>query len=342
MVVRSFGRRWTQPYDASLTLTRYNPNTICYRRNDNGYIFCEDGGGASTVQAVTIVRGNGQRLVFAPSGNGYINDADVNDRVTPAYAGDGTTILGWTYIAADGDSTERYDANGKLLTITTRGGNTRQITYSSGASNDTSAGRYPATAPICPNIQPGPPLPAGQLLCVTNTWGRQIQFEYDNQSRISKALDPNGQAYLYAYDGPSGGCTTFSGDTSNLACTANNLTSVTYPDSTTRTYYYNEAAQINNGAACANMTVIGNGFGHLRNALTGIVDETGRATPLVLRLPDRPPPPSTRAAWTKSPYPTIPSPTPMASPPPLSHTTWVIPPTRKPQCAPTASKPSWA
>ncbi|WP_188567229.1 RHS repeat protein [Undibacterium terreum] len=111
------------------------------------------------------------------------------------------------------------------------------------------------------------------LLCVTDSWGRQVQFEYDAKSRIAKFYDPANLVYSYEYDGASGGCTT--PDANNRACAANNLTRITYPDGKTKTYHYNEAAQINGGTACANTVQIGNGFGSLLNSLTGITDENG-------------------------------------------------------------------
>ena len=60
------------------------------------------------------------------------------------------------------------------------------------------------------------------------------------------------------------------------ACSANNLTKVTYPDGTSRQYLYNESAHINNGSSCTSSSygqAIGSGFGNLLNALTGLIDE---------------------------------------------------------------------
>lgn len=114
----------------------------------------------------------------------------------------------------------------------------------------------------------------GRLLCVTDNWGRQLQFEYDAKGRITKAIDPAQQVTTYTYDGPSGGCAAPNINSANVACAANNLTSVIYPDGKQRIYYYNEAKQIsNNGNACASS--VPNGFGSLLNSLTGIVDENG-------------------------------------------------------------------
>jgi len=182
-------------------------------------------------------------------------------------------ITGWTYVTAQSGESERYDASGKLLSISTRTGITQRLTYSDGTTNDTSAGRMQIDAPVCSSLYPGAVLPAGRLLCVTDSWGHQFQFKYDSQARIVKMVDPANQEYAYAYDGPSGGCATAS--TTNPACTANNLTQVTYPDGKSKTYHYNEAAHINGGTICPLATAIGNGFGTLPNQLTGITDENG-------------------------------------------------------------------
>ncbi|OGB26277.1 MAG: hypothetical protein A3I66_19165 [Burkholderiales bacterium RIFCSPLOWO2_02_FULL_57_36] len=245
----------------------------CYTRQDNGAIFCEGPKSSTNRDGVAIVRPDGKKYTFSKSGAAWIGDADVNDRITASYGTDGITIIGWTYVSVRGDVTERYDATGLLLSITTRAGTTQRMTYSNGATNDTRVGRGPADAPACSNVQAGAALPVGRLLCVTDHWGRQLQFEYDPGGRITKAIDPSNQFYLYEYDGPSGGC--LAASTTNRACSANNLTKVTYPDHKSKTYFYNEAVHINGGVACANTVVIGNGFGGLLNQLTGIVDENG-------------------------------------------------------------------
>ena len=274
--VRTFGARWTQSYDPGRLSRIANPAQYpmtCYSRQDSGAIFCEEPASDGNRDGVAIVRGDGKKYTFSKSGAVWINDADVNDRLSASYTTDGVTIAGWTYVSAQGDATERYDANGLLLSVTARAGTLQRMTYSNGITNDTNAGRNPADAPACANIQAGAILPAGRLLCATDNWGRQLQFEYDAQGRITKAIDPANQATLYAYDGPSGGCV--AAGPGNRACSANNLTQVTYPDGKSKTYYYNEATNINDGTACANTVVIGNGFGGLVNSLTAIVDENG-------------------------------------------------------------------
>lgn len=278
-VTRSFGARWTQPFDAILRQETPQQNGLkgtCWRWTDDNTIWCESPISPTPgviPDAVSIVRGDGKRYLFNRSGTGYFSQANVNDRLTATFNAANTAVTGWAYVAANGDVTESYDANGRLISITSRSGAVQQLTYSDGTTNDTSVSRVPSTAPVCTHVQAGAVLPAGLLLCVTDNWGRQLNFEYDITGRITKMIDPANQTTTYAYDGLSGGCPT--PDATNLACSANNLTQVTYPDGHSKTYYYNEAAQINGGSACAGMAVVGNGFSGLLNSLTGIVDENG-------------------------------------------------------------------
>lgn len=268
------GARWTHTYDSRLKVYSNTPKETCYIRQDNNRMYCDFVYPQSASPSVAVARPDGKVYRFSQAATGaWIPDADVSDRITATYDTDGVSILGWTYVSAQGDVTERYDAAGRLLTITNRAGLTQTLTYSDGTTNDTSVSRLPLSAPVCSNAQAQGVLAAGQLVCVTDNWGRQLQFEYDAQGRISKAIDPANQVYLYEYDGASGGCATYSA--SNPACAANNLTKVTYPDGRSRVYYYNEVAQINGGSACYGQTAYGNGFGSLPNAMTGLVDENG-------------------------------------------------------------------
>ncbi|MDQ1812799.1 hypothetical protein RBA41_05725 [Massilia sp. CCM 9210] len=219
---------------------------------------------------------DGKRFNFrSNTAGGYTSPPSVDDKLTAVMSPDNLTVTGFTLYSAKNDRTESFDSStGLLLSITERNGLTQKLTYSDGVSNDTTVSRFPASAPACANAHTGDVLPAGRLLCVTNHWGRQLQFKYDAKERIIEMIDPAKQSYLYEYDGPSGGCVP--GNEKTRACAMDNLTKVTYPDGKSQTYFYNEASKINDGKICENTwTVIGNGFGHevFSDLMTGLVDE---------------------------------------------------------------------
>jgi YD repeat-containing protein len=204
-----------------------------------------------TVRYLVAVRDSGQGIVavhrpdgrdlesHAPaSGNLYVNDADIADKLEKLTDGSGT-LTGWRYTAEEGDEVEEFDAVGTLLLIRNRAGLQRTMTYST-------AGTPPSTAPA-----------AGLLITVTDSFGRQLNFTYNAQKRVNSMTDPAGGQYSFEYDGSGG------------PAGAGNLTKVTFPDTKTRIYSYKEAAQINGGAACSSPSPV------LNNALTGLTDENG-------------------------------------------------------------------
>jgi YD repeat-containing protein len=277
---RGFGAHWSHPYEAKLrqeaaTFPAYKKP--CWKRSD-GLVICDTPPNTTVPVplAVSISRGDGKSYLFNRVGVSYVSDANVNDKVTPTYNADNSEVLEWIYQDATNENTEHFDKAGRLLSIVARTGIAQRLTYSDGVTNDTSISRYPVSAPSCGSIHPGALLPVGRLLCVTDTWGRQLQFGYDLKGRIVQAIDPAGQAYLYEYDGPSGGCVP--GNEATLACTASNLTKVTFPDGQHQTYFYNELSRINGGVKCnlyAFQNPVGIGLGPFPSYMTGMVDENG-------------------------------------------------------------------
>jgi YD repeat-containing protein len=267
--------RWSHAYDAALTVTLMDPvslQTACWYFNDGREVDCMTPTVLPTPipTAVRIFRGDGKSFVFHIENNAWVSDADSRDQLAATYNADHSAVIGWTYVAGVAANTESFDANGRLLSIAARSGSTQKLTYSNGQTNDSSVGRYPADAPSCSLAQPGAVLPANLLLCVTDNYGRQLNFKYDLAGRIAEMVDPANRSTLYEYDGPSGNC--LPSDPSSRACNANNLTKVTYPDGKSRTYLYNEKSQVNKGIDCSipTLTPI---TGHLPNSMTGLIDE---------------------------------------------------------------------
>ena len=286
-----FGSRWRTTYEKKLSASWVPISDIKYGYScwevvslpgqasvDVGTQFCTmpDPSPASGLPVtVSVSEDNGSKRYFSRQNLTWVGKADLNDRLTATYNADNSAVIGWTLTSSFGDKIEQYDASGALLSIKARNGASQKLTYSSGTSNDTSMSRVPSTAPICSHVQAGAVISAGKLLCVTDQTMGQLQLEYDILGRVSAVFDPANQVYRYGYDGASGGCT--QPDPANIACSANNLTSVTYPDGTSRIYSYNELPLINGGASCPSRTqTVGNGFGTLLNTLTGITDENGR------------------------------------------------------------------
>jgi len=270
-----FGGRWTVAYDAKLNPVASTANFIsqkCYQRSDNNQVFCESPAVSdplASASAIEVFRGDGKYFVFNLSGDVYKGDKDTNDELVARKSADGS-VVGFDYKDAQAKTLENYDANGRLLAITTRAGVVYRLTYTDGSTNDTHVGRYPADAPACNTTQDGEVMPSGRLVCVTDVWGRQDLFKYDPAGRVIEFVDPAGHSYLYEYDGPTGGC--IPTNAASAACTANNLTKVTYPDGAVKQYVYNEINNINSGGACG-IPSIGNGFGPFVSIMTGLIDE---------------------------------------------------------------------
>jgi RHS repeat-associated protein len=174
------------------------------------------------VSSVTARRGDGRVIGFTLMSGVWKPDSDISDRLVALTNGSGNAA-GWQYINAADDSVETYAVDGKLISIETRAGIAQALAYSD------------STTPS--SVAPRP----GLLIRVTDSFGRQLNFTYDNANRVVTMTDPAGGVYAYAYG------------------SSDNLISVTYPDTRVRTYVYNEQAYTSNT--------------NLPNALTGIIDE---------------------------------------------------------------------
>ncbi|MFZ6723962.1 DUF6531 domain-containing protein [Undibacterium sp. MH2W] len=286
-----FGSRWTHNFESSIraenSVTLNTTRSICWQRSDNKNIFCENDTSnlnpSKIPDAVSVTIGSDNKIFFKRDGMNWQSDLSTNERLTSIFDRNLGTIVGWLLITGDGDETWQYDAIGRLMSVSKRNGVKFKLTYSNGFTNDPNLGRIPVDAPICTQVpQTGAVIDAGKILCITDNWGHQLQMKYDIAGRISLLIDPAGGRFTYSYDGQSGGCVTPSDGTSafaisatsNQACSANNLTSMTFPDGSKRVYYYNELAKVNNGQACPAKNVSAD-FGSLVNALTSIVDEDG-------------------------------------------------------------------
>ena len=170
---------------------------------------------------VVLRRHTGQWLDFVPpaSGNVYVADADVADRLERLTDLGGNTI-GWKYTVAADDSTELYSSTGRLLSIADRAGSTTTLTYSDGST----------PASVAPQ--------AGYLIVATDQWGRSLSYIYNAQGALTRITDPAGGTYDFTHDANG------------------NLTSITFPDTRVRQFLYNEAAHTGGTALPHSLTGI--------------------------------------------------------------------------------------
>lgn len=132
---------------------------------------------------------------------------------------------GGSLVRTPDNAIEQFSAAGVLLSRTFADGVSHSLTYSDANT--------PASIALV----------SGMLIGVKDSFGRKLQFTYNNIAQLSTLTDQSGAKYTY---------------TAKLG----NITQVQYPDSTTRQYKYNEASNITSGS--------------FPNALTGIIDEQGK------------------------------------------------------------------
>ncbi|MEP7182350.1 MAG: RHS repeat-associated core domain-containing protein [Betaproteobacteria bacterium] len=145
----TMGVGWRHSYDRSLAVVEFG-STVSIRRY------------ASTPHP---------QLHYSSDGTTFASDADIKDVVAQVVDAGGQRV-GWSYYEAATENVERYDTNGRLLSITARSGSTQTLSYDAN----------------------------GLLVGVTDPVGRSITFEYDPSDRISRVTDPAGAIFDYGYD----------------------------------------------------------------------------------------------------------------------------------------------
>lgn len=127
-----------------------------------------------------VLRSNGLELTFRRSGNAFVSDADISLRLTATFATQGGSIASWTLVD-NRDQTEGYDAQGRLVSISYRDGQTLAFDYTTD----------------------------GLLNRVRDTQGRALWFSYEQatnsaaltrRARITSISTPDGKTIRYAYN----------------------------------------------------------------------------------------------------------------------------------------------
>lgn len=150
-----------------------------------------------------IQRSDCSRHFFDSDGNEILNTDGAAEHITY------TANVGYQVSRASADQ-EFYDTTGRLMSLTSRAGITTTLTYN----------------------------PAGNLSTVSDAFGHQLAFVYDNNSKLLQVVTPDATTIAYSYD------------------SVGNLISVAYPDNSQKAYHYEDVTN--------------------HYLLTGITDESGR------------------------------------------------------------------
>ena len=120
---------------------------------------------SQTLLTVHVYRPDGQVLSFQNQSGSWQTDGDTSTTLAGSWG------VGYTYTDGN-DNVEQYDANGLLLSITSRSGVVQALSYNS----------------------------SGQLATVTDSFGRTLSFAYYANGLLHTVTDPAAGVFTYAYD----------------------------------------------------------------------------------------------------------------------------------------------
>jgi RHS repeat-associated protein len=201
----------------------------------------------------TAYRPDGKQLVFEVSGSAFVGAPDVTDALT-AQRDLSNVIIGWTYRTA-GDVVETYDAGGRLLSITHRGGITETLQYTATSVTVSDNFGHQLVFAIAQNRVTQVTDPAG--LAITYQYGtsstlvgatRQdstsLQYHYQGLNLTGITDETNTRYTTYTYDGSNHVASTeFAGGVGKYTFTWDTFSRyVTDPAGQTRTYFFDSAA----------------------------------------------------------------------------------------------------
>jgi len=214
------------------TGNKYQPETDYQGAGDFPLVFERTYNSDASTVSERLGTGSGWRHSYERS----ITSA-ANSSLATAYRADGSaydfTSVGnnWSS-AADVNLKLSRSASPDTWLLTTEDGSLE--TYNATGKLQSIKSRSGATQTLTYDVN-------GLLTAVTHSNGRSLTLSYDSNLRVATLQDPAGGLYRYGYNNATG-----------------NLETATYPDQTTRTYLYNESANVGVD---------------MPHALTGIIDE---------------------------------------------------------------------
>lgn len=139
-------------------------------------------------------RANNQYVFFRQSGSNFVPEADVSEKLTRQVDGFGNTT-GWQYKTL-ADDLESYDADGKLLSIKSRGGIIHTLGYGADAEYPTSVsdpfGNTLTFGYDTTNIN--------HVATITLPGGTQIALAYDSNENLTTVTFPDTNVRTYHYE----------------------------------------------------------------------------------------------------------------------------------------------
>lgn len=119
---------------------------------------------------IRAIRPDGKVYSYTLSGNSYTADADITERLVGEF-GSGGALIGYRLESSD-HNIERYDAAGRLISLTTASGQILSMAYDG----------------------------SNRLSSVTDPFGRSLVLTYDASNHVATLRNPTGGLTSYSYD----------------------------------------------------------------------------------------------------------------------------------------------
>ena len=115
----------------------------------------------------------------------------------------GSPSTGWTYISAATEETESYDADGRLLSIKSRAGITHTLQYDADGRLASVSDDFGNTITFGYSLAAGDPNAVQRITTVTVPGGGIYQYGYGTNSTLTSVTYPNSTSRQYQYTGPT-------------------------------------------------------------------------------------------------------------------------------------------